>query len=282
MLLEEVGDATHLKVIHYTGDSRSARNKNVGRFPFHDKAEVRREMVECDPKKYCVYVVKYDKSEKLFSNRIERALNRIGEQEYSLFYNNCESFVNEVSVGKCSSIQAEWFTQRQDESSELPKAEEIKDTFKLALDSCKDSSSSDSDDDVCVESGALGIFNCHGPPSDPSPAGSQLQLSSKSFDLFQKKIMKVHTEDQASTTEDTSKSHQSTSASSHTYSSASVLRHHELFLSLQQKSTITKGLSKKRTDFLRLTDTSEHRSTGQGMCTSRKQNRPDEDASGII
>ena len=184
-----------------------------------------------------------------------------------------------MKVGKCSSKQAE----RLNFSSESSKVEGLTDS--LAFDSGSDSSSSDSDDvlknDPHID--ALRVCNFCGPPSDQPSAASQ--LTSKSFNVSPKKIIRVHAEDQSITSSDS----EDTSESAHT-STAILLHHHERFLSLQQKSTPKKGLPKKRTEFFRLADSYKSCEQGSGsfifpdhdesvMCSSRKHNRPDESCS---
>lgn len=83
MLVVEVVSKTCIQVIHYrTAD--------------HGKAVVCEEMIILDPSVETVEVITYSAKTDMYSaaEAISRARSRVGEEEYHLFNNNCESMVN--------------------------------------------------------------------------------------------------------------------------------------------------------------------------------------------
>lgn len=103
MLVVEVVDETYLKVIHYTGGEAlnpaaqaSVGAKAVASSGICTIAEVREEIVEVDPSQDKVELLGYSAGVALYAGirAIKRGREKIGEQCYNLFYNNCESFVN--------------------------------------------------------------------------------------------------------------------------------------------------------------------------------------------
>lgn len=94
MLVVEVVSKTCIQVIHYrTAD--------------HGKAVVCEEMIILDPSVETVEVITYSAKTDMYSaaEAISRARSRVGEEEYHLFNNNCESMVNWALTGEAISKQ---------------------------------------------------------------------------------------------------------------------------------------------------------------------------------
>ena len=96
MLVVKVVSKTRIKVIHYTTAD-------------HGKAVVCEEVIILDPASETVEVIRYvtKTSEYPTSEVIRRARSKIGEEEYHLFNNNCESMVNWALTGEAISKQGD-------------------------------------------------------------------------------------------------------------------------------------------------------------------------------
>ena len=122
MLVVEVVSKTEIKVIHYTAGAEQpdgglmqtsglASAYTLGSGPL--LAEVA-EIVECevtiDLSEDKIELVEYqcEKCEVVYDGpeAIKRARDRKGEQEYSLLFNNCETFLNWVKIDKKTSNQS--------------------------------------------------------------------------------------------------------------------------------------------------------------------------------
>lgn len=96
MLVVEVVSKTRIKVIHYrTAD--------------HGKAVVCEEEITLDPSSETVEVITYSGKTDTYSaaKAISRARSKVGEEEYHLFNNNCESMVNWALTGEAISKQGD-------------------------------------------------------------------------------------------------------------------------------------------------------------------------------
>ena len=110
MLVIEVRDERRLLVIHYTGDVQTAVAGSFGSFGAGGsrQATIIEQEVELDLKTDTLEILGYSEREKVFSadEAIKRARDRAGEEEYSVFSNNCECFVNWAVTGKSISNQS--------------------------------------------------------------------------------------------------------------------------------------------------------------------------------
>ena len=126
MLLVEVLSKTHIRVIHYTAANPNDRivaatpecmqcalagvtctgGKNMFVQGF---TMVREEEVALDPSKEKVQIVTYGSKLPVFSpaKAIHRGRERIGEQNYHFFNNNCETLIHEILTGKSESWQGD-------------------------------------------------------------------------------------------------------------------------------------------------------------------------------
>ena len=96
MLVVEVVSKTCIQVIHYrTAD--------------HGKAVVCEEEITLDPSSETVEVITYSGKTDTYSaaKAISRARSKVGEEEYHLFNNNCESMVNWALTGEAISKQGD-------------------------------------------------------------------------------------------------------------------------------------------------------------------------------
>ena len=95
MLLIQVR-GERILIIHYTGDEQS------------NSAKIIEQEVEIDLKIDVLEILRYSETEEVFSadEAIKRARERAGEEEYGLFSNNCECFVNWALTGKNVSNQS--------------------------------------------------------------------------------------------------------------------------------------------------------------------------------
>lgn len=103
MLVVEVIDENFVKVIHYTGGEAldPTAQASVGAAAISSGgicsiAEVREEIVKIDVNKDKLEELGYSAGVAIHSGwrAIVRGREKVGEQSYNLFYNNCESFVN--------------------------------------------------------------------------------------------------------------------------------------------------------------------------------------------
>ena len=96
MLVVEVVSKTYIQVIHY-------RTAGKG------KAVVCEEVIILDPPIETVEVITYSAKTDMYSaaEAISRARSKIGEEEYHLFNNNCESMVNWALTGEAISKQGD-------------------------------------------------------------------------------------------------------------------------------------------------------------------------------
>lgn len=128
MLVVEVISKTRLRVIHYTAgdpnkvaevpDSVQAAGVSSLGVAFSSGsgsavqgvAMVIEEVVELDPTTETVEIITYSAKTSVYSpdKAIERARTKIGEQEYHLFNNNCESLVNLALTGEAESKQGDF------------------------------------------------------------------------------------------------------------------------------------------------------------------------------
>ena len=103
MIVVEVIDSNHLKVLHYTsleGDSCAA----------HESASIREDNIDTSmikPDDICL-INHDDTKTKVYSGQeaVERARSRLGEKNYHIFKNNCECYCNWVKTDKSESPQA--------------------------------------------------------------------------------------------------------------------------------------------------------------------------------
>ena len=70
-------------------------------------AQVRKQKIKVNPKSETVQILRYSPNETVFSKTdiLKRANSKIGHNEYNLFWNNCESFINWITIGKSVSNQ---------------------------------------------------------------------------------------------------------------------------------------------------------------------------------
>ena len=70
-------------------------------------AKVRKQKLKVDTKADKVQVLEYSSKETVFSIEeiVKRANSKIGKNEYNLFWNNCESFINWIIIGRQVSNQ---------------------------------------------------------------------------------------------------------------------------------------------------------------------------------
>jgi len=96
MLVVKVVSKTRIKVIHY-------RTADYG------KAVVCEEEITLDPSSETVEVITYSGKTDTYSaaKAISRARSKVGEEEYHLFNNNCESMVNWALTGEAISKQGD-------------------------------------------------------------------------------------------------------------------------------------------------------------------------------
>jgi hypothetical protein len=120
MLVVEVIDAEHVRVIHYTGsvdkpnDSKpdsyagaiGAVSAAVSSRHYGSAAIVEGE-VYLNLKIECVVLLRYPPGVAIYKGReaIKRARSRLHEREYCLFSNNCEHFINWAIIDKKESDQ---------------------------------------------------------------------------------------------------------------------------------------------------------------------------------
>ena len=99
MIVVEVLTGNELCVIHY---SRSTK-RGIGQ-----KTVIIKQIIDINPDCQDVYRINYD-SDKSYSGQdaLQRALMRVGESDYNLLFNNCESFCTWVKVSKNRSQQSE-------------------------------------------------------------------------------------------------------------------------------------------------------------------------------
>ena len=126
MLLVEVLSKTHIRVIHYT--AANPNNRIVAATPecmqcalagvtctggknmfVQGFTMVKEEEVALDPSKENVQIVTYGSKLPVFSpaKAIRRGRERIGEQNYHFFNNNCETLLHEIFTGKSESWQGD-------------------------------------------------------------------------------------------------------------------------------------------------------------------------------
>jgi hypothetical protein len=118
MLVVEVIDAEHVRVIHYTGSvdkpSDSKPDSSAGAIGAVGAAVSSRhygfaEIVEGTVylKIECVVLLRYPPGVAMYNGReaIERARSRLHEREYCLLSNNCEHFINWAIIDKRESDQ---------------------------------------------------------------------------------------------------------------------------------------------------------------------------------
>ena len=70
-------------------------------------AKVRKQKLRVNTKLETVQLLEYSPKETVFSvdEILKRANSKIGANEYNLFWNNCESFINWIVIGKAVSNQ---------------------------------------------------------------------------------------------------------------------------------------------------------------------------------
>ncbi len=70
-------------------------------------ARVRKQRLKVDTKSETVQILKYSPKETVFGTEVimKRANSKLGENNYNLFWNNCESFINWIIIGKTVSNQ---------------------------------------------------------------------------------------------------------------------------------------------------------------------------------
>ena len=115
MLVVRVMDDTTLQVIHYSGDSEGASrgsviaSSTVASSGSCRAAQVLEGEVDMDPESEKVELLEYSEGVALYTghNAIYRAREKVGEQDYNLFFNNCESFVNWAITNKTVSGQGQ-------------------------------------------------------------------------------------------------------------------------------------------------------------------------------
>lgn len=106
MLVVQVLDESHLRVIHYTttddyvdgksNDSSLVAVASTGTSSGASAGEVRENIIEVDLAQEKIEKLEYPPGVAKYTGReaIKRARTRLGETGYSLLFNNCESLVN--------------------------------------------------------------------------------------------------------------------------------------------------------------------------------------------
>ena len=123
MLVVEVVGSTILKVIHYTDPTEAnsipeaaqatgnaiTASSTVASSGFSRAAQVVEGIVRVHPEREIVELLEYPEGVALYTKHraVRRAKEKIGEQEYNLFFNNCESFANWVITDKRASEQGD-------------------------------------------------------------------------------------------------------------------------------------------------------------------------------
>ncbi len=111
MLVVRVMDDTTLQVIHYSGDSGGASRGSVVVSSTVASSEVLEGEVDVFPERQTVELLEYPEGVALYMytghRAIRRARDKVGEQEYNFFINNCDSFVNWVITNKKVSGQGQ-------------------------------------------------------------------------------------------------------------------------------------------------------------------------------
>ena len=70
-------------------------------------AEVRKQELIVDAEREEVQVLEYDETETVFDRDeiLKRAHSKVGINDYNIFFNNCESFINWIMIGRRASNQ---------------------------------------------------------------------------------------------------------------------------------------------------------------------------------
>ncbi len=126
MVVIEVIDETHVKVVHFnnkriydfflrfpnaviTFNNFAAIIGALFKFGILFPAEIREQEIAIDADGEEVQVLEYGKGEVVFSREeiVRRARSEVGSRDYNLFWNNCESIINWLIIGRPVSKQGE-------------------------------------------------------------------------------------------------------------------------------------------------------------------------------
>lgn len=114
MMVVEVIDSSHVRVIHYTGVCEDATKAAVAEALMtaisstsSGQSEIIEEKVEINLGNATVELLRYAHGVALYTGAeaIKRARSRLNEKQYNLATNNCECFINWAITGKSESGQ---------------------------------------------------------------------------------------------------------------------------------------------------------------------------------